>query len=287
MSNVNRFIAAAVLEMFMSSLCPVWIGAQEERSLAPASDQPPSTEEPRTVSREVTSAGGRLALDGVELEIPAGAVEKTVTISITALPCTSQLSDGLMNVTSGAMGFRFEPHGMRFSRDVLVSIPFDEALVGSETALSNLFTYFYSEKVGRWERLPRAALDRTKAVLTSTTTHFTDMINATLTLPEGPAPLQFDMNSIKNLEAANPAAGIPTPQGLDGGPFGSASFSIDLHLPKGRGGATPSLALSYSSDSPDGWMGKGFDISASSISIDTRFGMPDYDGVDTLSLIHI
>ena len=103
------------------------------------------------------------------------------------------------------------------------------------------------------------------------------MINATLKLPEGPQPIQYDVNSIKNLEAANPAEGVPMPDGPQPGPFGAASFRIPLRLPPGRGGASPQLSLRYSSEYRETWLGKGFDIEVPSITIDTRFGLPHYD----------
>ena len=118
----------------------------------------------------------------------------------------------------------------------------------------------------------------------SLTKHFTDMINATLKLPQGPAPIQFDANSIKNLEAADPSAGVAKAEGPAASPFGYASFKVPLRLPRGRGGATPELALSYSSEGGNGMLGRGFDLAIPAIVIDTRFGLPNYDGRDRYSL---
>jgi hypothetical protein len=42
--------------------------------------------------------------------------------------------------------------------------------------------------------------------------------------------------------------------------------------------------LRYSSDSPTGWVGRGFDITIPRISIDTRFGLPAYTKEDTYLL---
>jgi hypothetical protein len=55
-----------------------------------------------------------------------------------------------------------------------------------------------------------------------------DMINGTLTLPEGPNPLQVNINSIKNLEAAKPSAGVLGQKGLEESSDGAARFRFDL-----------------------------------------------------------
>lgn len=225
-------------------------------------------------------SGGKVELDGVSVELPPGALKEATRISIRKLRSVEALGEDISNVTSGALGYRFEPHGIRFGKAATIRVPFDRRLLGSEAALSNLRTYFYDESAGRWERLERMGIDREAAVVTSGTSHFTDMINATLKLPEGPKPIRFDLNSIKNLEAADPAAEVPKPEGPEPGPFGSNSFSIPLRLPPGRGGATPNLALRYSSDASNGWLGRGFDIEVPAVRIDTRFGLPKYEGSD-------
>jgi RHS repeat-associated protein len=229
-------------------------------------------------------AGAKLALDGVVLEIPPGAVAHPVRIKITRIPLTEPLGDSMSNVTSGGMAYRFEPHGAIFSRAVRITIPFEPGFRESETDLSNLFTYFFDQDAGRWERLQRQSLDRNQAAVSSISHHFTDMVNATLTLPQGASPIQFDVNSIKNLQAANPCAGVPLPEGLQTGPFGSAAFGIALRVPPGRGNATPPLSLRYDSNLANGWLGKGFNVEVPAISIDTRFGLPRYNGQDTYIL---
>ncbi len=285
--EANRVIAFLVLVSFVSFLFPLPMMATPISSAGALEDAIVADGHPplKSVSGEATPEGGCLIeLDGVSLQVPPGAVDKPLWITIIALPGTSALADGMSNATSGAPGYRFEPHGTRFRKPVRVSMPFERSLLDSETALSNLFTYYFNDEELRWERLDRICVDRERALTVSATTHFTDMINATLKLPEGPSPIGFDVNSIKNLEAADPSSGVPKVEGLEGGPFGAASFRIPLRLPAGRGGASPRLALSYSSESANSWMGRGFDIGVPRISIDTKFGLPVYDGADTYVL---
>lgn len=220
--------------------------------------------------------GGTIVAQGAEIDIPPGALEKNTEIRITRLPATEATGDELMNVTSGGGGWRFEPAGTQFLKPVTIRMGYDVSINESPDALENLYTYFYNTAMNRWERLERVGIDKTNLRLSSSTTHFTDMINATLTLPEGPSPLSFNINSIKNLEAADPSTGVAKLEGLEGDSFGGGNFRINFQLPSGRAGMTPQVALTYSSTGA-GLCGRGFDIQAGgSISTDTRWGLPDY-----------
>ncbi len=271
----KRFAASLVLELFVAAQVPFL-----------ALGVPSATARAAVYARQEVTPGNRavIALGGVLLQIPVGAVTRPVTVNIIRRAVSEPLGDSMRNVTPGGAIYRFEPHGLHFSRPVRLTIPFDRHLLESESDLSNLFTYFFDEESRRWERLPRHSIDREQATITSTTCHFTDMVNATLTLPQGASPLQFDVNSIKSLRAADPGAGVPLPEGLEPGPFGSAAFSIPLRIPTGRGGATPGLALRYDSGHANGWLGKGFDVDVPAVTTDTRFGLPRYDGRDTYIL---
>ena len=67
--------------------------------------------------------------------------------------------------------------------------------------------------------------------------------------------------------------------------MGDASFSFELAVPAGRRGMQPQISVSYSSGGGNEIMGKGFDVSyGSSITTDTRFGLPNYDTRDAYML---
>ena len=69
-----------------------------------------------------------VSLMGATLSVPLGAVEKEVTLSITALENSdlAKLPQGMVNVTRDAAGFRFLPHGKHFSsKDARVTLPVD------------------------------------------------------------------------------------------------------------------------------------------------------------------
>jgi RHS repeat-associated protein len=235
----------------------------------------------RTVKQVVKeSEGGVIRLGKVELRLPVGSVKGEVEISIEVLEETEALGPGMCNVTGQAHGYRFGPHGMRFEKEIELSLPYDKRLVVGEYELENLYTYFYSEGSKKWEKLKRIGIDREAGVVVSLTDHFTDLINSTLQIPETPGTLSFNPNAIKEIKAADPNSGISQIEGLEGGAFGVASFRIPLSLPAGRGGVMPQLALEYSSEASNGLVGVGFSLSVPEISIDTRFGVPRYNGND-------
>nr|MDA3812277.1 SpvB/TcaC N-terminal domain-containing protein [Spirochaetaceae bacterium] len=222
-----------------------------------------------------------IIFDDVTLDISLNALNEDTLITMDKLFYTKGLNTGMANVTQGAAAYRFGPVGMKFNSKIKITIPFDPKIARSETALSNLYTWFYNEELRKWEKLERFYIDRENFTITSLTDHFTDMINSTLQLPEGPSPINFNPNSIKELKAADPGAEIPGISGLEPSRTGGADLSIPMRIPKGRGGATPSLALSYNSEFINGWMGRGFNIPTPSITTDTRFGLPEYERNDT------
>ena len=213
----------------------------------------------------------------VTLEIEKGAVKNKTVIGIEELKEINNLNPGMNNVTDKVIGYRFLPNGMKFEKNIKITIPFDKNKIASEEEYPTLYTYFYNEEEKRWDKLERINVDRGKGELISLSDHFTDMINSTLKMPESPKPLSFNPNSIKDIKAANPMAGIPEINGLEGTPFGSANFSLALNIPQGRNGMTPKVSIDYNSDNTNGWLGVGFDINIPCVSIDTRFGLPDYD----------
>jgi hypothetical protein len=236
-------------------------------------------------ARILAAEGGSVALGTTDIWIPAGALSRDTEIRITRLPATEPTGEGLENATAGGGGYRFEPAGTVFLKPVTIRMAYAPELNGDGQALGELYTYYYDTRERAWTRLERVGIEAELNRVVSETTHFTDMINGTLALPEGPKPLSFNINSIKGLEAADPSAGVPGIEGLEGGSGGAAGFRIALEVLPGRRGMQPSVAVAYSSDGQNGAMGKGFDLQASGrVSTDTRWGLPAYAGGDSYLL---
>jgi RHS repeat-associated protein len=99
-----------------------------------------------------------------------------------------------------------------------------------------------------------------------------------VTSPEGPEGTSFNPNQIKDIKVADPGAGVNLIEAPTANSAGDARVSYPLEVPKGRAGLEPALSIAYSSAAGSGWTGVGWDLSTPSITVDTRWGVPRYDG---------
>ncbi len=253
---------------------PLIAGAVGERSLS--ADKINLTDE-KSAKLIIAKDGGFITLGSASIDIPSGALKNDTEISITHLNSVEETGESLFNAIPDFGGYRFLPKGTKFEKDVIVTLPYDPVLNSKPQSLEDLYTYFYDTEKKEWVKLERVEIDQKNCVVKSRTNHFTDMINATLTLPESASPVDVNLNSIKNLEAAKPDSHLIKFNPPQVSNTGDAAFSFELEIPGGRHGMQPSISISYSSAGGNGIMGKGFDINYGSIiTTDTRFGLPDY-----------
>ena len=253
---------------------PLIAGAVGERSLS--ADKINLADE-KSAKLIIAKDGGFITLGSASIDIPSGALKNDTEISITHLNSVEETGESLFNAIPDFGGYRFLPKGTKFEKDVIVTLPYDPILNSKPQSLEDLYTYFYDTEKKEWVKLERVEIDQKNCVVKSRTNHFTDMINATLTLPESASPVDVNLNSIKNLEAAKPDSHLIKFNPPQVSNTGDAAFSFELGIPGGRRGMQPSISISYSSAGGNGIMGKGFDINyGSMITTDTRFGLPDY-----------
>src|SRR5262249_19009767 len=138
--------------------------------------------------------------------------------------------------------------------------------------------YFYDDVALCWRPLERASVDAVHHTVTSLSSHFTDFINATVSVPDSPENVSFDPNQMKGISAADPGAGITVLGAPGANNQGTKDLSCPIAVPAGRLGVQPGLAISYDSAAGDGWLGVGWDLGLPQVTIDTRFGVPRYDG---------
>lgn len=288
-SGRKRLIAAFLLGSFIPALFPLTAFAQE--TVSGTSVQIKTVSLPQVEKEEKAEVfikadvGGTVTLGDASIEIPEGALKEDTTISITRLKKVEDTGESLYNAIPKFGGYRFLPAGTKFEKDVTITLPYSAELNSKPQSLDELYTYFYDTNQKSWVKLERLEVDEENLKVRSLTTHFTDMINATLTLPESASPVDVNLNSIKNLEAAKPDGHLIKFNPPKASNMGDASFSFELAIPGGRRGMQPQVSVSYSSGGGNGIMGKGFDVSYnSSITTDTRFGLPKYDTHDTYML---
>ena len=274
-SRMSKIIACFSLISYIFVCFPIGLIAEEYKSVTRDTIV-------EIAKEEIKVDGGKIQLGKTSIEIPEGALTKSTEISISFLQKVEETGESLYNATTGAKGYRFLPAGTKFEKEVVITLPYDERLNEKPQSLEDLYTYFYDTEKQQWVKLERLEVDKENCVVRSLTTHFTDMINATLTLPESASPVDVNLNSIKNLEAAKPDSHLIKFNPPKASNMGDASFSFELGIPAGRKGMQPQISVSYSSGGGNGIVGKGFDVTyGSSITTDTRFGLPNYDTNDT------
>jgi RHS repeat-associated protein len=233
---------------------------------------------------EVVRAGEAktLSFAGATLEIPAGAVERDVRITVRPLGQGELPAMGraMVNVTPGARGFRFGPHGLAFKKPVTLRLPYDATALKPGMGEGDVHAFYFDEPHRNWRRVTRAERPRGGAVV-SLSEHFTDFVAATLAQPDAPGAQSFDENTIKGVALASPSAGVTLIDAPAANSRGSASLAFPLEVPAGRRGVEPALTLSYdSANKENGWLGLGWDLGLPSVRVETRFGVPKYDGTE-------
>ena len=283
-SFTKRIAAVIMTASYISVISPITLLAETATNNADIKGTVSVKEEKSEVLISAEE-GGTVVLGEASIEIPEGALKKDTRISITRLYKVEDTGESLCNATAHPGGYRFLPAGTKFEKDVTITLPYRGELNAKPQALSGLYTYFYDTQKESWIKLERLEIDKENHKVRSLSTHFTDMINATLALPESAGPADVNLNSIKSLEAARPDGHLIKFNPPEAGNMGDASFSFELAVPAGRKGMQPQISVSYSSGGGNGIMGRGFDVGyGSSITTDTRLGLPDYDTRDTYML---
>ena len=215
---------------------------------------------------------------GISLLIDSGSVSKTTHISISPIDTEELplLPSNMVNVTGYSGGFRCLPDGQKFTKEIVIAIAYNETDIPFGYSAKDIYTYFYNNSNHRWEQIERDSVDETNRVIYSRTDHFTDYINGILKTPESSDAIAYTPTSIKDLKAADPVGAYTIISPPEANNDGSASMKYPIGVPAGRRGIQPTLNLSYNSNGGSSWVGLGWDLSVSCISVDTRHGVPIY-----------
>lgn len=249
--------------------------AESENTPSESSDQMPVNheEESSSTSQAFSYSLGKAMLVGEE-----GAMGKEAELRINGIDDDlPPLNMGMVNVTGEHSGFRMLPHGTRFNKDIAIVLPYDSLLIPVGYTPYDIRTYYYDETDGKWRMVNLDTIDVEKQCVVSKVNHFTDFINAIIKTPEVSETSAFVPTMMNDLECANPLSGIPIISTPTANNNGSANFSYPINIPNGRAGMQPQLSVTYNNNGGNGWMGEGWDLSVSCISIDTRWGVPRFD----------
>ncbi|HET9495728.1 MAG TPA: SpvB/TcaC N-terminal domain-containing protein [Chloroflexia bacterium] len=246
-------------------------------------DAMPCTDAPIAPGRSFSVQGGQattVSNDDASLVIGTDVLTASTVLTITPLRGgdVPALHQGMTNVTNGPRcGYRFEPHPARFAAKMQVSIPYNRGLIPPGLTEHDIKTFYFDDVSGSWKELERVRVDTQGRRVISLTDHFTNMINATVAVPDHPQPQSNNPTSMKDIKAADPGSGINLIEAPQANNKGDARLSYPIDIPPGRGGMQPNIEVSYNSGGPNGWLGVGWDIPLKAITVDTRWGVPRYD----------
>ncbi|MGF7108855.1 RHS repeat-associated protein [Treponema pedis] len=134
----DKAIAITVFIIYTTGIVPLNIYGEERKSNGLRISNG------KEIARKVIGKeGGELEGEGVRFIVPEGAVEEGVEIRISKL---IRVEDGgeIKNVTEGEGGYRFEPSGIKFKKECIVELGYDERI--EEEYAEEIRTYYYKEK---------------------------------------------------------------------------------------------------------------------------------------------
>ena len=245
----------------------------------------------RTVSKFFTNSDSdTLNVGRAQLAVPREAMEKGKVLSITPLRKGElpTLPTGMVNVTGGCdtlmartdtvSGYRFLPHGNHFVHHLAsIAVPYDSTLIPNGYTVDDIHTYYYDELHQRWTMLQSKGIDTKREVAMAETSHFTDVINGIIKVPESPETQNYVPTGISELKAADPAAGIQQIEAPSANQNGTAALSYPFEVPAGRNDIGVSAGLQYSSEGGSSFVGYGWSLPVQSIDIETRWGVPRFE----------
>src|SRR5262249_25628424 len=138
---------------------------------------------------------------------------------------------------------RFTPHPMKFASKVKVTLPYSQAAIPPGMTEQDIKTFYFDEQSGSWKELELVSIDLKANTITSLTDHFTDMVNATVTVPDHPSTADFNPTQIKDIKVADPGAQVNLIEPPRGNNQGDVKLSYPIELPPGRLGLQPQLAV--------------------------------------------
>ncbi|MDO4957856.1 MAG: SpvB/TcaC N-terminal domain-containing protein [Prevotellaceae bacterium] len=245
----------------------------------------------RTISKYFANCDSdTLTVGRARLAVPSGAMTRPRVLSITPLKKgeIAQLPAGMVNVTGDCgtlmaatdtvAGYRFLPHGNHFSNHLAsITVPYDSTLIPKGYTVDDIHTYYYDEMKHQWTMLKSAGVDKEHEVAMAETSHFTDVINGIIKVPESPETQNYVPTGIKDLKAADPNAGIQQIEAPTPNQNGTANISYLFETPGGRNDIAASAGLQYSSDGGSSYVGYGWSLPVTSIDIETRWGVPRFN----------
>jgi hypothetical protein len=183
------------------------------------------------------------------------------------------IPDHIKNITRNAEAYHLEAAKGSVHH---IAIGVDARKLRSINELQQAKVYFLEVETGQWKEASMVRVDNEKLRLEAMVPGETDYFAGLIQAPEMPEASAYVPTSISDLEPANPASGIRVIQPPTVNQMGTANVNYPLWIPQGRAGMAPNVSLVYNSDGSSSWTGFGWDVPVSSISVDSKWGVPVY-----------
>src|SRR5690606_14247740 len=141
----------------------------------------------------------------------------------------------------------------------------------------DVIVLYFDMQQRRWLSVPTDTIMADDHKIVALTVHFIDYIACVFLAPESPEINDFIPTLISDIQVANPTANIMQMHPPTANQKGDGTMEFPITVPAGRGGMQPNLSVTYNNNGSSGIAGYGWDIAIPYISVDTRFGVPEYD----------
>lgn len=237
-------------------------------------------EEKSIYASEIYSPGSyqRIAIDGASIELSEKALNSKEIVRVKSLHTFDMptLPPDIVNVSVNGAGFRFLPDNTIFNTDLRIKIGYDQSLIPVGYTHHDIVTMYYDVNERSWKKVRKDSVDADTKSIISKTNHFTDYINGIIKVPENPETAGYTPTTFNDYKVGDVSSQIPSLNIPSANASGTLSTSFPIKIPQGRQGMQPQLSINYSSESQGGWLGQGWDMPVSCISVDTRWGVPRY-----------
>ena len=194
---------------------------------------------------------------------------------------TPSVPTDIVNATEGAFAYYIELESYRDGG--LIRIPINPNILSPGSNPQDIHVYFFNEALRKWT--PVLSDSMSVDLKTNTTYKYIPSQSGsfymagsqrTPSMPETSASFLDRMGESENV--GSPISGVSMASAPQINQQGDASTSIPLNIPPGRNGMQPNISLGYNSSNPGGYVGVGWSIPISTISVSTKWGVPMYDG---------
>lgn len=273
-SDTNSFVAELVQEQQTLATATVNLIASEE-SLVNAFRKRENSVFLEKTEENVFS----LDSDDVTFKIDIENYKRASHITVQKLRAIDMppLGTNIINVTSEQSGYRFLPEGAKFDTVTQLGLKFNPELLPSGYTAHDVKILYFDLDKRRWLSIPTDSILVDKNKIVGLTDHFTDYIAGIIQSPESPETASFTPTSISDIQVADPTANIVQIQPPTANQKGDGTLDFPIVVPAGRHGMQPNLSVSYNNNGSSGIAGYGWDIAIPYISVDTKFGVPQYD----------